>query len=275
MSTILNAAKDLVIEQDVTPTDNPVNITPTEVKRRYDAWNKRLFGGSLPEIDIKVTRLKGSSGKTIANYTAKKNAVPRSNSRLAQIMDQAGIKNDVQINKITMQINNGMKLTSQQLDETIIHEMIHVKLFSSGFINHGHGPQFEALRKELSSKVGFEIPTTHDLAELKLNDGTKAKDLLAMINKNDYVIFFHPSLEEQVKNWMERVNSLSGFVLYRLKTTLGEKYSVKRTIPRGAFDIIGIKPEEIEHIRKNGMVVYEKSSKPLAQMSGGTQRKTA
>lgn len=269
---ILEAARSLV-EADLTPTDDPVNITLDEVTRRYNDWNRKVFGGKLPEIEIKVSRLKGASGKTTVNYTEIKGQVPRSNSNMAYLMSLGKIKNNVQINKITMAISNAMKFTSQELDEVILHEMIHVELQAAGFISAGHGPQFESRRRELSAKVGFEIPKVHDIVQLKLNDKTNAKEVLVLLKPKGmekYAVFFQPVLSDKITAWLER-SSAQDLTLYKVKTTLVGKYPVKRSLPRGSFDLFGISPEEAKHIEQEGKVIFGQSIKPLAQRPGGTQ----
>lgn len=260
-----------IYEADVTPTDDPVNITVAEVKQRYQQWNQKLFAGQLPEIPIYVRPLKGSSGRTTVNYTRSANQPKiRSNSNLYRLMQMSGKTPDITINSIEMTISNTMKMTSENLDQVIIHEMIHVEFAATGRPMEGHGREFESRRRELSKQVGFEIPLTHNIAELKLNDASRARDVLVLMAERPggkaSVLMLTLPMEQDARTWMDKANNrVAGFKLYKIRTTLAQKYPVRRTLPRAFGNRISfhfIQPEELQHIRDEGKVLYERPHNP-------------
>jgi predicted SprT family Zn-dependent metalloprotease len=270
-----------IYEADVTPTDNAVNITVSDVERRYKQWNQKLFGGKLPEIKISVRPLKSASGRTVVNYTRHKDQPKiRANSNTYRLMQMSGVKPNVTINSIEMIISNSMKLTSENLDQVIIHEMIHVEFASNGDYLEGHGREFERRRQELSKIVGFEIPLTHDVSELKLNDASLAKEVLILVaerpNGKASILMITPTTEAKAKEWIDTANHrVAGFKLYKMKTTLAQKYPVRRTLPRAFGNRITFhipQSDELKHIKEHGKIIYEKPYTPLAQQPGGLQK---
>jgi len=270
-----------IYEADVTPTDDPVNITVAEVERRYKQWNQKLFTGQLPEIKISVKRLKSTSGRTTVNYTRQAGQPKiRANSNMYRLMQMSGRKPNITVNSIEMAISNSMKMTSENLDQVIIHEMIHVEFAANGNPLEGHGREFEQRRKELSRMVGFEIPLTHDVSELKLNDASNARNVLVLMaerpSAKPSILMLTPQSEAKAKEWIDTVNHrVAGFKLYRIKTTLAQKYPVRRTVPNAFRNRIRFhipQPEELKHIQDEGQIIHEKPHTPLAQRPGGVQK---
>jgi len=266
-----------IYEADVTPTDDPVSITVAEVERRYKHWNQKLFGGLLPVIPINVKSLKSASGRTTVNITRHAGQPKiRSNSNMSNLMRMSGTKPNITINSIEMTISNSMKLTSENLDQVIIHEMIHVEFAANGYPLEGHGSGFERRRRELSKAAGFEIPLTHDISELKLNDAANAREVLILMpeppGRKASIMMLTLATEDSAKKWIDTANNrVAGFKLYKMKTTLAQKYPVRRSLPRAFGNRITFnipQPDELKHIREDGKLIYERPLATLTQYSG-------
>lgn len=85
-----------------------------------------------------------------------------------------------------------------------------------------------------------------------------------------------PNVEAKAKEWMDTANHrVAGFKLYKIKTTLAQKYPIRRTLPRAFGNRIKFhipQPDELKHIKEEGELIYEKPHTPLAQRPGGVKK---
>lgn len=218
-------------------------ITVNDIKRRYQEFNLKLFHGELPDIPIEFKSLKGAFARVKAtrNRTTGK------------------------ITPKVLQVSNSLRITRKFLDQALIHEMIHVKLFheqSNGHWRDGHGPEFEKLRKDLERKVGMDIPRTESADEMEVFDDKNKKELFVVLYDVGYVSLF---TKKSTQNFIDLLKS-SGKLSTRIsnvivslgkqagaksahvgvvETVLFKKYKVQRSLRTISANKISKKDYEI------------------------------
>ncbi|MDE6295623.1 MAG: SprT-like domain-containing protein, partial [Muribaculaceae bacterium] len=109
------------------------------VKERVSHFNKLIFGGELPEIRIMIS----TSGSTLGTFSH-----PRIKGR-PTISD---------ISRCVLRISNRYDLSETEIEDTIIHELIHYYIWLSGIHNETpHGESFMRLMKNINKKFGRNI----------------------------------------------------------------------------------------------------------------------
>ena len=233
-------------EYTLSDADDLVDYKTINLKQLYDEYNKSLFDGELPDIDVIWANTKGHGGRSYA--TVKK---------------QYGKVIDVIPNKID--ISRRYRKTEKEYRAVLIHEMIHVYLYMNKDLST-HGTTFKNKAKELSGKVGFEIPLVDKNSDDRLDiSGVSTKPVLAMLKeRNDstyWIAFFqnNPNIYNYVasacrvanKSWGER-----GDAVYLIKTEspLQHRYTVKRTFSH-KLQLQSITPEGAKDILNNGEIL--------------------
>ena len=114
-----------------------MNINVSYLQSRFDLFNKKFFNNILPKIDIKISRTKKTFGDFI--YINNGN-IP-----------------------LSIRISNYYDRNSLEIDETLIHEMIHYYIcFKKIKDNKSHGFYFQhyADKIKLESKGKYNITAT-------------------------------------------------------------------------------------------------------------------
>jgi len=131
-----------------------LNIKKYDLRKRYDFWDSKLFGGKLPPLDsIKFLSLRNKGATGICS--AKVEYTSRSKSSFSKVWDS----------KIVL--DNRTKYTQGILDSILIHEMIHWHFIGYLKVSEGHGTSFKMMASKLSKIVGFEIPLTDNVTTLE------------------------------------------------------------------------------------------------------------
>lgn len=140
-----------------------INKKTYNLSGRFEHWNNKLFNNEIKlEKGISFGKMhrKGVSGSTY--YMAK-----RRNSKS---------KHYTAVIELRIVINDKLKLTQEYLDMILIHEMIHAYYAHVKMYDAGHGDLFIGMAKDLSKKVGFEIPLK-DNNQLLDDDAIKTKKM--------------------------------------------------------------------------------------------------
>lgn len=158
--------------------DNGEVITPNQypVQRKYDEFNRTLFGGQLPKIPIDFTSLKNVSGQVLYSIVR-----PNDNRPSYMKYDGAVIKDGT----LRMQLSSVYKRSIQEFDGILIHEMIHVLFAIQGNYGDNHGADFQRMAAELTRKVGFVIPITDTVDHLELASDVVKPVGVILVEKND------------------------------------------------------------------------------------------
>ena len=241
MFNILNDDPELVALSYL--SEEIVDMKAMNLKAEYAKWNKKLFNNELPDIPIALGRMKDATGLTSATVVKK-------GKRFSSVRD------------IKMKLSTNLKLTRQEFDEVLIHEMIHVYFFHVG-INAGHGPEFKVKASELSKKVGFKIPLTHAVQNSEVDEkSVKPKEhaflLLIRSGKPPALAFFGPpkaaELSTTVFDRMIKIMpSGSEVVVGKVRTLLGSKYPIFRSTK--TIKTVEISDDELQSIMKTADIL--------------------
>lgn len=148
-----------------------------DLERKYNEFNTKYFGGALPVIPLRWSNLKGKGGHVTYDIRAKAGTPARRKHQRRQKENYEYVPNSAK-----MSISKVYLKDEAALDGILIHEMIHVYMAAvAGLIYENHGPDFEKMRREISTKAGFEIPLTDNTINNVLNPSTKAKEYVVMI----------------------------------------------------------------------------------------------
>jgi len=113
------------------------------VQDKFREYNQQFFNGKLPELPIELSDAKGFIG--VCRY--KKRELEDGN---------------VELYDFRLSINTRFDLPEEEIEDTIIHEMIHYFIgFNRLEDSSSHGPMFQHLMKSINEKYGRHITISH------------------------------------------------------------------------------------------------------------------
>lgn len=113
----------------------------------FRRFNERYFESSLPEIPIRLSNAKGFLGKL--TYTRQRSFWRTENYE-----------------NFVLRINTRIDLTQAELEDTIIHEMIHYYIAYHRLGDTStHGTRFRAMMTAINRRDGRHITVTHRLTD--------------------------------------------------------------------------------------------------------------
>lgn len=136
-----------------------MKATVPYVKEKFKEYNQLFFGGTLPELPIELSDAKGFAG--VCRYKSRE-------------------KEDgtVELYDFRLSINTRIELPEEELEDTIIHEMIHYFIaYNRLEDSSSHGPMFQHLMKTINEKYGRHVSITHK---------TTAEQQEALIDKRQH-----------------------------------------------------------------------------------------
>lgn len=207
-----------------------------DLQARFAYWNSVAFGGSLPNIPVKLGRSRVWAGicrGTINKYNGTGTVT------MIEVSDYIVDDQDV-------------------IDKILLHEMIHAYMYLRG--RSGHGWEFNALRRQFSTKAGVEIPITEDVSNYQLPDDVEVKEKGVVIiqepnGKKGLVVynlnFFMKSLDA-IKSYSERIANMyhrnGKSVTYTFLTSKSKdlfKYPEKRSLMQGHYVVSDVLVNDI------------------------------
>ena len=120
-------------------------MTPTlqYVQDKFREYNQLYFKGSLPALPIELSDAKGFIG--VCKYKQRK-------------LEDGSIE----LYDFRLSINSRIDLPEEEIQDTIIHEMIHYFIgFNRLEDSSSHGPMFQHLMKTINEKYGRHITISH------------------------------------------------------------------------------------------------------------------
>ncbi len=150
----------LVVPRTTTTSENPpIDFKKIDLQARFDALNKKIFGGELPQIPLSFTKSKNASGMTDIKIVSRGMSI----SYLRMLNEVK--PSDATITVTAIKINSVRIYDDSEFDGIIAHEMIHALLALRGYPFEHHGLHFLKMRREINEKYGMDIPLSHDLSE--------------------------------------------------------------------------------------------------------------
>ena len=120
-----------------------MKATVPYVQMKFRELNEQFFSGKLPEIPIELSDAKGFLG--VCKYKTRETK-----------------DGDVEHYDFRLSINTRIDLPEPEIEDTIIHEMIHYFIGLNRLEDSSsHGPMFQHLMKSINEKYGRHISITH------------------------------------------------------------------------------------------------------------------
>lgn len=139
------------------------------IEDSFRKFNERYFENSLPEIPIRLSNAKGFLGKL--TYSRKRTFWFTEN-----------------YTNFVLRINIRIDLSQEELEDTIIHEMIHYYIAYHRLSDtSSHGPRFRAMMTSINKRDGRHISVTHRLTDEQQREaaGKERGRMVAVVRLSD------------------------------------------------------------------------------------------
>ena len=175
------------------------NLTKFWVEKKFAELNKKCFDGKLPTPFIIINHSKSFFGQC-----GMKN-LKRSDY---EIVDRSAKKVVFKKNPLYyIKISNFHNRSEKEVEQTLLHEMIHLCLDTQGYIFEHHGRRFKAMAREMD-KYGYDIHRCSSFDNIKDNGEKVApiklikfedKGVIWLCAVND--LYFNVMLSRAKKAW--------------------------------------------------------------------------
>ena len=123
--------------------------TVSYVEERFAHFNELCFGGELPSVAIKLSRARTYLGRM--EYHNVRNLFGRV----------------VGHDDFVMRISTVFELSASQLDDVIVHEMIHCHIACANLRDtSSHGRIFRSIMKDLNARFNLDIRVSHRIPDV-------------------------------------------------------------------------------------------------------------
>ena len=113
------------------------------IEQKFEEFNRQMFGGRLPKIPVELSDAKTFLGQCVC----KKRRRPFGQTELYDFR---------------LRINARVDLPEQEVEDTIIHEMIHYYIGYNRLKDaSAHGPLFLGIMNEINRKFGRHLTVSH------------------------------------------------------------------------------------------------------------------
>ncbi|MBP3843429.1 MAG: SprT-like domain-containing protein [Prevotella sp.] len=120
-----------------------MKATVPYIEKKFEEFNRQIFGGKLPKIPVELSDAKTFLGQCVY----KKRRKPFGKAELYDFR---------------LRINARVDLPEQELEDTIIHEMIHYYIGYNKLEDaSAHGPLFLGIMNEINRKFGRNLTVSH------------------------------------------------------------------------------------------------------------------
>ena len=120
-----------------------MRATQAYIEEKFDEFNRQMFGGSLPRIPVELSDAKTYLGLCVCTKCRK----PFGKTELSDFR---------------LRINKRVDLPERELEDIIIHEMIHYYIgFNKLDDASAHGPLFRRIMNTINRKYGRHIAVSH------------------------------------------------------------------------------------------------------------------
>lgn len=126
------------------------------ITQTYDRFNGLCFNGSLPSIPVKLSHARTFLGKV--TFVGKRNLFGKI----------------VRFEHFTLRISTVFDLTEPELEDVILHEMIHYYILVNGIKDSSaHGRVFRKMMNDLNLRFGRNMKISHHLTPAQRTAVTK------------------------------------------------------------------------------------------------------
>lgn len=229
-----------------------VNFGDYNLETKFHHYNQICFDNSIPACPVIWADKITLGGKHAAGITE---------------FEFGKYSKQMTPGSLVIKISTYFKRTTEGLDSTLIHEMIHAYLASHGAPDAKHGWQFRAKAWECEKKVGIKINLTDNLFELELANPSdvEATVVLRKDSRHWYCHFYNgtaydsPEKQAELKSYYGfpgRLHPDEEIFVIKVQTSLIGKYGFARggTIQR---TIQGIANAEANDILQRGKILFK------------------
>ncbi|MBR1872688.1 MAG: SprT-like domain-containing protein [Bacteroidales bacterium] len=137
------------------------------VQSRFREFNESIFGGALTEIPVQISR-----AKTFVGCIAYKK--------------RRSLLGGTRYYDFRMKINGRADLPEAELEDTIIHEMIHLYIYQKGLRDTStHGKVFREMMDGINSRFGRHITISHKGDDASFVDSRPRLRVVAVVTLKD------------------------------------------------------------------------------------------
>lgn len=120
-----------------------MKATVTYIEQKFEEFNRQIFGGKLPKIPVELSDAKTFLGQCVYKRRRK----PFGKTELYDFR---------------LRINTRIDLPEREVEDTIIHEMIHYYIGYNQLKDaSAHGPLFLSIMNEINRKFGRHLTVSH------------------------------------------------------------------------------------------------------------------
>lgn len=185
------------------------------IKRKFDEYNRLMFGGKLPDIPIKLSNAKSFLG--VCSYKKKR----------------VGITGKTVNYDFALRINTRIDLPQNVVEDTIIHEMIHYYIaYNQIKDTSAHGELFRSMMQDINRKFGRNVSVSHKSTEKQkqqAREGRKSWHVVAVVSFADgrTGVKVLPRIVPRITNYYNKILALkeiSGIRLYMSDDTFFNRF---------------------------------------------------
>ena len=135
------------------------------VRKKFEEFNHQCFEGSLPQIPIRMSNARNYLGAV--QYKVKRNLV-----------------GSLEYSNLVLRISMRFDLPKKEVEDTILHEMIHLYIYVNGIKDSSaHGEVFRLMMNEINTKFGRNISIRHHRTDKVSNTDRKEKPHVVCVTR--------------------------------------------------------------------------------------------
>lgn len=120
-----------------------MKATVAYIKEKFDEFNRQMFGGELPPLPIKLSKARSYLG-------------------MLAFRKQWRLLKGYEFSDFRLRISTFLDLSEEELEDTIIHEMIHYYIAVRKMKDSSaHGKLFKEMMNDINTRYGRHVTVTH------------------------------------------------------------------------------------------------------------------
>lgn len=140
------------------------------IEKKFDEFNEKYFDSKLERVPIELWKSKHSLGQCM--YRVRRTILGKKHYYDFKI-----------------RINERLDMSEDELDDVIIHEMIHLRIFSKPYYDRSaHGPIFRKMMNHINERYGRHIRIRYKFSEVgdnQLYDNRSRPRIILELELND------------------------------------------------------------------------------------------
>lgn len=230
------------------------------LKKLFNECNREYFSGAVPTCKVEWTgRMKNAIGRAHVRWMGP--AIKK--SPLGKYLPEIPQQNvEINMSSLKIQVSKSFDMSEDDIKGTMLHEMVHILLFSQRKLGGHHGtPEFVGWIKKLSKAAGIRVPLKE--SEYKPSPKLQAKEGYIMLiwdssGNIGAATYMKGFIEKQfmtyaqvMSKWCARSSKINKIKLYKAKHKIIHSIPAKRSLSSISWQNIDEETaREIERIGK-------------------------